>query len=74
MLTINAIWYIGGTLAILLVIAAVDYYLRHKHFPDCRICGGRLDEENTVLIDDDGNVCTDCYAKQIAPEYYYEDR
>ena len=73
-ITINALWYIGGALAVLLVIAAIDYYLQRKHFPVCRFCGARLREDNTVFVDDDDNICTECYAKQIAPEYYYEDR
>ena len=63
-----------GYIAIIGVIVGINYCLHHVAFPECRLCGARLYEDNTVLQNNDGNICTGCYEKQIAPEHYYEDR
>jgi hypothetical protein len=66
-------WYIG-TGAVILALISAELHWEHKHHPTCMKCGASLNKDNTVHQDGDDDICIECYARQIAPEYYYEDR
>ena len=68
--------YIALALIAVMCIVAAGY-LYKKDREVCPRCGTILTKNNIWYMDDDANICIECYAKEMAPEryeHYYAER